>query len=234
MIAAARGSRRTAACISARNGDRFAVPLYLARGSRGIINRRISRSICFRRSIRTRAIATNVRPRFANWRLRSWTSTWPISCLNLRQAIEDFLGDRRGATIPHTRCATTARICASSSTTFRLRAREPPALAGHRSPESARMAGAPLRPRAKARHHPAQTGFAAVTVSFPVARAPDRARSGAAASPAEDAEDAARRSEYRGHQRAGGRVFARGSGAPVSRARPAAARIALRMRPAHQ
>src|SRR5579863_2785590 len=68
----------------------------------GIINRRISRSTCFRRSTRTRATARIVRQRFAGWRWKNSTST-PEPMSELAQAIEEFLGERaRRNDSPHT------------------------------------------------------------------------------------------------------------------------------------
>jgi integrase len=65
-----------------------------------------------------------------------------------------------------TRCATTARICASSPPIFR-RPESAAAPAGFRSSaRPARMAGASLRPRAEAGHHPPQNGIAARLLSL--------------------------------------------------------------------
>src|SRR5512140_62447 len=69
---------------------------------RDTISQPILRSICFRRSSQIRAIERNGRPRYANWRSKSWTSTWAFMS-ELAAAIHDFLGDRaRRNDSPHT------------------------------------------------------------------------------------------------------------------------------------
>src|ERR1035441_2974965 len=87
-----------------RRSDHFAITSRMP--IRGIINRRTLPSICFRRSIRIRAIARNVRRLFAGWRLKSWMSTWGFMSeltSELATAIQDFLGDRvRRNDSPHT------------------------------------------------------------------------------------------------------------------------------------
>ena len=191
MLAARVIAGRAAEAVPARDGHRLAVPLHLARRSAALsAGQHRVRSVSAARDP-IRATARSARRQIC--RVGKLAAYVGASMSELDEAIERFPGRTRAPQrIRHTRCGTTARICASSPATFR---RPKPSL--RRSPSSIcstlREWLAHLYEReAETRHHPAQTGVAAGLLPFPFARASDRGESGAAAAAAEDAENAAR------------------------------------------
>ena len=131
MIAAARARGETPRSVPARNGDRLAVPLHLACRSAPLsAGKHRVRSVSAARSesarpqgAADRGLQTGARK---TGRIRGH------SCLSSRKPSRIFSASERAATIRHTRCATTARICANSSNTFRRQAasrpRSPPSI----------------------------------------------------------------------------------------------------------
>ncbi len=205
LAAAGQLQRRDPRAFPARDGDRLAVPLHFARRSEAVsAGEHRLRSVSAARPA-TRKTGANARRRCAGVALgKAGRATWP--CMSELATRHRGLSGRTAP--PQRFAAYAAQLWSGPAGVHRI-------LLAARYAAAARSASFDLLAlrewlahlydrEAEARHHPPQTGVAARVLPVPFAGTPDRARSGAAAAAAEDAEDAAGGAEHRSDECSGG------------------------------